>query len=165
MDFPYAGGKLARFNETAMDGKGPDAHNKPIYVKVSGDRAARLAAKAALVAGDKVAFTATHAEAPTTLVLVGKYLGTSRIDSSIMVEVLFVGSMDGATKYVKGDATSGLIITVINIVGGTLMGVTRQGLPAMDALQQYGILTIGDGLCSQIPSLLISLATGLGVSS
>lgn len=84
--------------------------------------------------------------------------------NKIQEEASFFGSMDGATKYVKGDATSGLIITVINIVGGTLMGVTRQGLPAMDALQQYGILTIGDGLCSQIPSLLISLATGILVT-
>ena len=84
--------------------------------------------------------------------------------NKIQEEASFFGSMDGATKYVKGDATSGLIITVINIVGGTIMGVTRQGLGAMDALQQYGLLTIGDGLCSQIPSLLISLATGILVT-
>lgn len=119
MDFPYAGGKLARFNETAMDGKGPDAHNKPIYVKVSGDRAARLAAKAALVAGDKVAFTATHAEAPTTLVLVGKYLGTSRIDSSIMVEVLFVGENENTSsdKYSIADVFDGATKVVLAKVG------------------------------------------------
>lgn len=76
-------------------------------------------------------------------------------------ESAFFGSMDGATKYVKGDATAGLIITMINLVGGTVMGVTRQGMPAVDALNNYGILTIGDGLSSQIPSLLISLATGI----
>ena len=90
MDFPYAGGKLARFNETAMDGKGPDAHNKPIYVKVSGARAARLAAKGKFVAGDILKFVATHADAPTTLALVGKYIGTSRIDSDLIVEVKYV---------------------------------------------------------------------------
>lgn len=90
MDYPYAGGKLARFNETAMDGKGPDAHNKPIYVKVSGARAARLAAKSKFVAGDVLKFVATHAEAPTTLALVGKYIGTSRIDSDLIVEVKYV---------------------------------------------------------------------------
>ena len=84
--------------------------------------------------------------------------------NKIQEESSFFGSMDGATKYVKGDATAGLIITGINVIGGTLMGVTRQGLGAMDALQQYGILTIGDGLCSQIPSLLISLATGILVT-
>ena len=84
--------------------------------------------------------------------------------NKIQEEAGFFGSMDGATKYVKGDAISGLIITVINLLGGTVMGVTRQGLTAADALQQYGILTIGDGLCSQIPSLLISLATGILVT-
>lgn len=84
--------------------------------------------------------------------------------NKIQEEAGFFGSMDGATKYVKGDAISGLIITVINLLGGTVMGVTRQSLTAVDALQQYGILTIGDGLCSQIPSLLISLATGILVT-
>lgn len=76
-------------------------------------------------------------------------------------ESSFFGAMDGATKYVKGDATAGLIITFVNLLGGTIMGVTRQGMNAMDALNQYGILTIGDGLSSQIPSLAISLATGI----
>lgn len=76
----------------------------------------------------------------------------------------FFGSMDGATKYVKGDATAGLLITFINLIGGTLMGVLRGGMEFADAIQQYGILTIGDGLCSQIPSLLISLATGILVT-
>lgn len=79
-------------------------------------------------------------------------------------EASFFGSMDGATKYVKGDATAGLIITFINLIGGTVMGIMNQGLDAMSALQQYGILTIGDGLVSQIPSLLISLATGILVT-
>lgn len=79
----------------------------------------------------------------------------------IQEESAFFGSMDGATKYVKGDATAGLIITCINLVGGTVMGITSQGMTAADALGRYGLLTIGDGLCSQIPSLLISLATGI----
>ncbi len=79
----------------------------------------------------------------------------------IQAESSFFGNMDGATKYVKGDATAGLIITLINLVGGTTMGVTRQGLDFTSAIQEYGLLTIGDGLCSQIPSLLISLATGI----
>ncbi len=82
----------------------------------------------------------------------------------IQDEASFFGSMDGATKYVKGDATAGLIITGVNLVGGTIMGMSRDGLEAMDALQQYGILTIGDGLSSQIPSLLISLSTGILVT-
>ena len=79
-------------------------------------------------------------------------------------ESSFFGSMDGATKYVKGDATAGLLITFINLIGGTVMGVMRSGLAFPDAIQQYGLLTIGDGLCSQIPSLLISLATGILVT-
>lgn len=79
-------------------------------------------------------------------------------------ESSFFGSMDGATKYVKGDATAGLLITFINLIGGTLMGVMRSGMDFTSAIQQYGLLTIGDGLCSQIPSLLISLATGILVT-
>ena len=76
----------------------------------------------------------------------------------------FFGSMDGATKYVKGDATAGLIITGINMVGGIVMGMLYGGLSINEALQKYTILTIGDGLCSQIPSLLISLSTGILVT-
>ena len=79
----------------------------------------------------------------------------------IQQESSFFGAMDGATKYVKGDATAGLIITVINIVGGVIMGVMRKGMSINDALSTYTILTIGDGLVSQIPSLLISLSTGI----
>ena len=72
--------------------------------------------------------------------------------------------MDGAVKYVKGDATAGLIITAVNIVGGMLMGMFRQGLDFNTALNNYAVLTIGDGLVSQIPSLLISLSTGILVT-
>ena len=82
----------------------------------------------------------------------------------IQAESSFFGNMDGATKYVKGDALAGLVITLINFIGGTAMGITRQGLEFVPAMQEYGILTIGDGLCSQIPSLLISLATGILVT-
>ena len=82
----------------------------------------------------------------------------------IQDESAFFGAMDGATKYVKGDATAGLIITVVNMAGGTAMGMINQGLPFAEAIQQFGILTIGDGLVSQIPSLLISLSTGILVT-
>lgn len=82
----------------------------------------------------------------------------------IQQESSFFGAMDGATKYVKGDAMAGLIITFINLIGGTVMGVMRQGLSFGDAISEYGVLTIGDGLSSQIPSLLISLATGILVT-
>ncbi|MBQ6887502.1 MAG: flagellar biosynthesis protein FlhA [Lachnospiraceae bacterium] len=82
----------------------------------------------------------------------------------IQQESSFFGSMDGAVKYVKGDATAGLIITAVNIVGGIAMGVLDQGLEISAALEKYTILTIGDGLVSQIPSLLISLSTGILVT-
>lgn len=82
----------------------------------------------------------------------------------IQEESSFFGSMDGAVKYVKGDATAGLIITVVNILGGIAMGVWRQGMELNDALSTFTILTIGDGLVSQIPSLLISLSTGILVT-
>ena len=82
----------------------------------------------------------------------------------IQQEASFFGSMDGAVKYVKGDAVAGLIITAVNIIGGIIMGMTRSGLSINEALSKYAILTIGDGLVSQIPSLLISLSTGILVT-
>ena len=82
----------------------------------------------------------------------------------IQEESTFFGSMDGATKYVKGDAVAGLIITLINFGGGIAMGVTSGNMTAADALKTYGMLTIGDGLVSSMPSLMISLATGMLVT-
>ena len=82
----------------------------------------------------------------------------------IQLESSFFGSMDGAVKYVKGDAVAGLIITVVNLVGGITMGMLRNGMDISTALSRYSILTIGDGLVSQIPSLLISLSTGILVT-
>ncbi|NLJ96937.1 MAG: flagellar biosynthesis protein FlhA [Clostridiales bacterium] len=81
----------------------------------------------------------------------------------IQDEAAFFGSMDGATKYVKGDAVAGLLITIINLVGGTITGM-MEGMSAGDAFQEYAILTIGDGLVTQIPSIMISLATGVLVT-
>ncbi len=82
----------------------------------------------------------------------------------IQDESSFFGSMDGAVKYVKGDATAGLMISAVNIIGGLAMGMLRGGLEFQAALDKYVILTIGDGLVSQIPSLLISLSTGILVT-
>ena len=82
----------------------------------------------------------------------------------IAQESAFFGSMDGAVKYVKGDATAGLVITCVNIIGGIIMGMTRQGMAASEAFNYYTIITIGDGLVSSIPSLMISLATGILVT-
>lgn len=79
-------------------------------------------------------------------------------------EADYYGSMDGASKFVRGDAVAGLIITAINILGGLIIGTLQKGMSAVDAATTYTILTIGDGLVSQIPALLISTAAGIVVS-
>ncbi len=79
-------------------------------------------------------------------------------------EAEFYGSMDGASKFVRGDAMAGLIITAINIIGGLIIGVARHALTFSDAGRIYTVLTIGDGLAAQIPALLISTAAGLVVT-
>jgi flagellar biosynthesis protein FlhA len=76
----------------------------------------------------------------------------------------FYGAMDGASKFVRGDAIAGLIITMINFLGGIVVGVIQRGLVIQDALQTYALLTVGDGLVAQIPALLISTASGLIVT-
>jgi len=79
-------------------------------------------------------------------------------------ESTFFGAMDGASKFVKGDAVAGLIITAINIIGGILIGVFQHKIPIGEASATYTLMTIGDGLVSQIPALIISIAAGLVVS-
>ncbi|MFZ5648352.1 MAG: flagellar biosynthesis protein FlhA [Bacillota bacterium] len=79
-------------------------------------------------------------------------------------EADFFGAMDGASKFVRGDAIAGILITMINIIGGILIGVIQMDMPATDALQLYTILTIGDGLVTQIPALLISTSAGILVT-
>ncbi|RJQ45427.1 MAG: flagellar biosynthesis protein FlhA [Nitrospiraceae bacterium] len=82
----------------------------------------------------------------------------------ISQEADFYGTMDGASKFVRGDAVAGLVITAINIIGGLIIGILQKGMPATDALTTYTILTIGDGLVSQIPALLTSTAAGIVMS-
>ncbi|WP_456427707.1 flagellar biosynthesis protein FlhA [Rhodocaloribacter sp.] len=79
-------------------------------------------------------------------------------------EADFYGAMDGASKFVRGDAIAGLVITAINIVGGLIIGVAQLGMPAAEAASTFTLLSIGDGLVSQIPALLISTAAGIIVS-
>ena len=79
-------------------------------------------------------------------------------------EADFYGSMDGASKFVRGDAIAGLIITAINIIGGFILGIAMQDMSAMESIQRYTILTIGDGLVSQIPALMISTSSGIIVT-
>ncbi len=71
------------------------------------------------------------------------------------------GSMDGAMKFVKGDTIAGIIIVIINIIGGLCIGMLMNGMPAADAVSKYTLLTIGDGLASQVPSLLMAIAAGI----
>lgn len=80
---------------------------------------------------------------------------------AISQESKMFGAMDGAMKFVKGDSIAGMIVAVVNIVGGTIIGITQHGISAGEALQIYGILTIGDGLVSQIPSLIIAISAGI----
>lgn len=82
----------------------------------------------------------------------------------ISSEADFYGSMDGASKFVKGDAIAGIIITLINLVFGIVIGMMQLGLPIAEAATRFSLLTVGDGLVSQIPALLISTATGIVVT-
>ncbi len=79
-------------------------------------------------------------------------------------ESSFFGSMDGASKFVRGDAVAGLLITLINVVGGMIIGMAQQGMSFTDASMTYTILTVGDGLVSQIPALIVSTAAGMLVT-
>ncbi|MEA1938318.1 MAG: flagellar biosynthesis protein FlhA [Pseudomonadota bacterium] len=79
-------------------------------------------------------------------------------------ESSFFGAMDGAAKFVRGDAIAGLLITFINIIGGIIIGTAQQNMTIVDAVQAYSLLTVGDGLVSQIPALIVSVAAGMLVS-
>ena len=84
--------------------------------------------------------------------------------SEVAQEAEFYGAMDGASKYVRGDAVAGIMVTVINIVGGLIVGIVQHDMPFADAIKNYTLLAIGDGLVAQLPSLIISTAAGIIVS-
>jgi flagellar biosynthesis protein FlhA len=84
--------------------------------------------------------------------------------AEVSAEADFYGSMDGASKFVKGDAIAGLIIIIINFVGGIAIGMLQRGMEIGDALNTYGLLTMGDGLVTQIPALLMAVSTGMIVT-
>ena len=84
--------------------------------------------------------------------------------SNIQREADFYGSMDGATKFVKGDAIMSIVTTLVNLIGGVIIGMVRGGGDFNTILNTYSLATVGDGLCSQIPALLISVATGMIVT-
>jgi flagellar biosynthesis protein FlhA len=79
-------------------------------------------------------------------------------------EANFYGSMDGASKFVRGDAVAGIIIVFVNIIGGLIIGVLQKGMPVADAARNYTLLTIGDGLVTQVPALIVSTAAGILVT-
>jgi len=79
-------------------------------------------------------------------------------------ESSFYGAMDGASKFVRGDAIAGLLVVFINVIGGMIIGIAQQGLPFAEAARSYTLLTVGDGLVTQIPALIVSTAAGLLVS-
>ena len=76
----------------------------------------------------------------------------------------FYGAMDGASKFVKGDAIASIIIVIINLIFGIIIGMTQKGFGIADAASQFSLLTVGDGIVSQVPALLISTATGIVVT-
>src|SRR6201747_2678530 len=82
----------------------------------------------------------------------------------ISEEADFYGAMDGASKFVKGDAMAAVLITAINLIGGIAVGVAQQHRPFADAIQHFSLLSVGDGIAAQIPALLISVATGIIVT-
>ncbi len=84
--------------------------------------------------------------------------------TEISREADFYGAMDGASKFVKGDAMAAVLIVLINLIGGIVVGVMQQGMPFSEAIQHFSLLTVGDGLAAQIPALLISVATGIIVT-
>lgn len=84
--------------------------------------------------------------------------------ASIGREAEFYGAMDGASKFVKGDAIAGLMITLVNLIGGFVIGVAQRGLTLADSLRSYSLLTVGDGLVTQIPALIISTSAGMLVT-
>ena len=84
--------------------------------------------------------------------------------AEVTSEADFYGAMDGGAKFVKGDAIAGIVITIINLVGGIVIGIVQKGMSPGDAVQTYSLLSVGDGLVTQIPALLMSVATGLIVT-
>ncbi len=84
--------------------------------------------------------------------------------TKVQKEADFYGAMDGSSKFVRGDAVAGILITLINILGGFAIGIVQKGMPMMEALQKYTLLSIGDGLVAQVPALIVSVAAGILVT-
>jgi type III secretion protein V len=124
------------------------------------ERVAEVAARFALdgLPGEQAAIDADMQAGATS----GEEAARRR--AALLERANFYGAMDGAARFVKGDAVAGLAITAINLCGGVAIGATRHGMPVGESLELYGRLTIGDGLLAQIPALLVSLAAGVLVT-
>ncbi|WP_322062483.1 flagellar biosynthesis protein FlhA [Paraburkholderia sp. J63] len=131
-----------------------------IVVAKGGDRIAEVAARFTL---DGIPGRQMSIDADLRSGVIGAERA-AQLRAEIERETYFYGSLDGAMKFVKGDTIAGFVVAIVNIVGGLAIGVVQRGMPFGDALHVYTILTIGDGLVSQIPSLIVSIAAGLLVT-
>ncbi|CAN7765154.1 flagellar biosynthesis protein FlhA [Caballeronia sp. LjRoot34] len=131
-----------------------------IVVAKGADRVAEVAARFTLdgIPGRQMSIDADMRNGVLTAVQ------ASRMRAALERETYFYGSLDGAMKFVKGDAVAGLVVALVNIVGGLAVGIAQRGMSFGDALHTYTILTVGDGLVSQIPSLIVSVAAGILVT-
>ena len=154
MDFPYAGGKLARFNETSLDGKGVGKENKPIYVKFGGDPAVRKNLRNGIKAGTYIAVAGTDAKDNVNY-LVGKYIGASRIDGNIIVEVLGCGATapaaydaDTLAAYTGDAATS--VADVFDGAVKVTAGATAIDTYVLKATADDGIVCVPDFVSTMV---------------
>lgn len=125
--------------------------------------ATRIAEVAARFTLDKMPGQQLSIDADLNAGLIDEHTAKDRRER-INREADFYGAMDGASKFVRGDAVAGIVITLINIVGGLIIGVTMTGMNFTEAVETFTLLTIGDGLVSQIPALVVSIAAGLLVT-
>lgn len=148
MDFPYAGGKLGRVNETALDGKGAGVANKPIYIKINADRVSLVAAHTSLVKGTDYTFLATVLDDATPVTkgeLKGRYLGKSRVDNNIIVEIRSVKTADAAAALVDDSINN--FFSVARGEGVTLSVFDKAGTTAV-AVSETADLVLGGYLTS-----------------
>lgn len=128
-----------------------------VVVTSGAQRVAEVAARFTL---DSMPGKQMSIDADMNMGMIGEHEAKRR-RSMIEKEANFYGAMDGATKFVKGDAIAGIIIILINIVGGLAIGIAQMGMPWREAVQRFTLLTVGDGIVTQIPSLVIAVATGI----
>src|SRR5882757_2880506 len=125
--------------------------------------AGRIAEVAARFTRDALPGKQMAIDAELNAGIIDEVTATSR-RLKVQKEADFYGAMDGASKFVRGDAIAGILITLVNIIGGFAIGILQKGMPVMEALQKYTLLSIGDGLVAQVPALVVSVAAGILVT-